>query len=81
MPTGNLKMFDTARGFGFIRQDNGGDIFMHVTALLEHCLDPYTLAKGDRLAFDIGRGRDGRPARTHVRHAARPCPRERPTHD
>ncbi len=32
MPIGRLKSFDTDRGFGFIRQDEGGDIFMHVTA-------------------------------------------------
>ena len=69
MPIGRLKIFDTERGFGFIREEGGGDIFMHVTALLENCLDPYTLTKGDCLAFDIGRGRDGRAAATNVRRA------------
>ncbi len=69
MPIGRLKIFDTDRGFGFIREEGGRDIFMHVTALLENCLDPYALTKGDRLVFDVGRGRDGRPAATNVRRA------------
>jgi CspA family cold shock protein len=69
MPIGRLKIFDTERGFGFIREEGGGDIFLHVTSLFDHGVDPYTLTKGDRLAFDVGRGRDGRPAATNVRSA------------
>jgi CspA family cold shock protein len=67
MPTGTLKMFDPDRGFGFILEDGGGDLFFHVTAL--HGVDPDTLSKGVRLDFDIGRGRDGRDVAKNVRHA------------
>jgi cold shock protein len=70
MPIGKLKIFDTERGFGFIRQDDGSaDLFVHVTSLFDHGVDPYELNKGDCLVYDIGRGRDGRAAATNVRRA------------
>ena len=33
MPTGTIKWYDNAKGYGFIRQENGPDVFLHFTAL------------------------------------------------
>lgn len=33
MPTGTVKWFDAEKGFGFVTQDEGGDVFVHVSAL------------------------------------------------
>ncbi|SRR5258706_11661440 len=61
MATGILKAWIADRGFGFIKRSDGGDdIFMHVTALYGSGIDPDDLERGDHLAFDIGRDRDGR---------------------
>lgn len=68
MATGILKMFDPDRGYGFVREDGGGDVFFHITALLGGGTDPDTLTRGARLVFDIGCGRDGRPSAANVRH-------------
>ena len=49
MATGRVKMYNESRGFGFIKIDGAGDVFVHVTAATEAGLD---LAEGMRLSFD-----------------------------
>jgi cold shock CspA family protein len=63
-----LKTWFLGRGFGFIKDDasSGPDIFMHISALLGSGIDPDELQKGDRLAYDIGPGRDGRPSASRI---------------
>ncbi len=52
------KWFD-ARGFGFVRSDDGGDeVFVHATEVARAGLRPLT--QGDRVEFEIGEGRAGR---------------------
>nr|WP_116964597.1 cold-shock protein [Fastidiosibacter lacustris] len=54
--TGAVKFFNQAKGFGFIKPDNGGaDLFVHVTALG----GMQTLANDQRVTFDIEDGRRG----------------------
>ena len=52
MPTGRLKTWFAARGFGFIEDAAGGpDIFVHANALRLAGIDPDDLETGDHLVF------------------------------
>ena len=67
MPTGRLKTWFAARGFGFIEDASGGpDIFVHVNALPVGGINPDELQKGDHLAFEISDGPDRVPAAVNV---------------
>ena len=57
--TGTVKWFDTRKGYGFIKRENGEDIFVHYSAILE---PGGTLDDGDRVAFVVGPGRKGEAA-------------------
>jgi len=68
MGTGQLKMWNADRGFGFIGDDAGGpDIFLHVSALQSAGIDQDKISRGDRLTFDIESTRDGKPRASNVR--------------
>ena len=52
MTTGQVKFFNTAKGFGFIAPEGGGkDVFVHVTAVQAAGLRG--LNEGQRVSFDI----------------------------
>ncbi len=55
------------RGFGFIKQDEGGDLFFHRNEL--DGVEFNSLREGQEVEFEKGQGRDGRPAATKVRLA------------
>ena len=58
MAQGVIKWFDAQRGFGFIKQDDGGgDIFVHVREVNCSGFAAAALKEGDRVAFDIVPGR------------------------
>ena len=66
MPTGKVKWFNDAKGFGFITQDGGKDVFVHHTAIQ---MDGFrSLAEGDPVEFDIVEGPKGLQA-ANVRRA------------
>ena len=56
MPTGKVKWFDADRGFGFLSQEDGPDVYVHADALPE---GTETLRPGTRVEFGIAQGRRG----------------------
>ena len=51
MPRGKVKWFNENKGFGFIKQDEGPDVFVHFSAILEEGFK--TLAEGQEVEFEI----------------------------
>ncbi len=59
MSTGTVKFFNTAKGFGFIRPDDGSkDVFVHVSAVERAGIG--TLNEGQKLSYELEQGRDGK---------------------
>jgi CspA family cold shock protein len=59
MAIGTVKFFNTQRGFGFIQpQDGSKDVFVHISAVERAGLA--TLNEGQKLSYELERGRDGR---------------------
>ncbi|HUN55208.1 MAG TPA: cold shock domain-containing protein [Smithella sp.] len=63
MPEGKVKWFNDKKGFGFIEQDGGGDLFVHHSSIQGEGYK--SLTEGDRVSFDVGKGAKG-PAAENV---------------
>ena len=61
MPEGTVKWFSEKKGYGFIERDEGGDIFVHYSAIDTPGFK--TLAEGDRVSFGVEEGDRGPKAR------------------
>ena len=57
MAEGKVKWFNDAKGFGFIEQENGPDVFVHFSVIQGDGFK--SLAEGDRVRFDITQGQKG----------------------
>jgi len=61
MPTGTVKWFNDAKGFGFITPEGGGnDLFAHFSAIQGQGFK--TLAEGQKVSFDVTTGPKGQQA-------------------
>ncbi len=63
MPKGTVKWFNASKGYGFISQENGEDLFVHFSAIQG---DGYkSLEEGEAVEFEAGQGPKG-PQATNV---------------
>lgn len=64
MASGTVKFFNSQRGFGFIKQEKGPDVFAHFSGIVG---DGYrNLNENDRVEFDITQGKKG-PQAVNIR--------------
>ncbi len=59
MATGTVKFFNADKGFGFITQEGGDDVFVHISAVEGQ----QALAEGQQVEFEVGPGRKGDEAK------------------
>jgi CspA family cold shock protein len=57
MSEGKVKWFNERKGFGFIEQDGGGDVFVHFSAIQGSGFK--TLFEGQQVSFDVQQGKKG----------------------
>ena len=64
MSEGKVKWFNESKGFGFIEKSDGGDIFVHFSAIQSTGFK--TLTEGQSVSFDVVEGKKG-PAAENVK--------------
>jgi len=65
MPKGRVKWFNERKGFGFISQDDGDDLFVHFSSIQQDGFK--VLDEGDEVEFKIAQGKKGLQAIDVVR--------------
>lgn len=65
MAEGIVKWFNDQKGYGFIEQENGEDLFVHYSAINGSGFR--TLTEGDRVRFDVGEGKKGLAAENVIK--------------
>ena len=67
MPTGRVKWFSEAKGYGFIEQDSGPDVFVHFSAVIGEGFK--TLAEGEEVEFEVVQDARGPKAKNVTRRS------------
>jgi CspA family cold shock protein len=65
MAEGTVKWFNDRKGYGFIQQEDGDDVFVHHTGISGSGFK--TLAEGDQVTFEVEQGAKGPSAKNVVR--------------
>lgn len=65
MAQGTVKWFSDQKGYGFIEQDGGGDVFVHFSAIQGDGFR--SLEEGQRVQFDVAQGAKGLQAQNVVK--------------
>ena len=66
MSTGTVKFFNTSKGFGFIRPDDGSkDVFVHISAVERSGLG--TLSENQKVSFEIQQGQNGKSSAVNLK--------------
>jgi CspA family cold shock protein len=65
MATGKVKWFNASKGYGFIEQENGEDVFVHFSQIQEEGFK--TLNEGQDVEFEIAEGEKGLQARNVIK--------------
>jgi CspA family cold shock protein len=65
---GTVKWFNKTKGFGFIQPDDGSkDVFVHISAVERAGME--TLADGQKIQFELVRGKDGKSSADNLKPA------------
>ena len=67
MATGKVKWFNPDKGYGFIEQEGGEDLFVHYSEIQTEGFK--TLDEGQVVEFDVTQGRNGKDQASNVRRA------------
>ena len=68
MPTGSVKWFNPAKGFGFITPADGSkDVFVHISAVERSELG--SISEGQSISFDLERGQQGKVSAVNLKAA------------